>query len=64
MPSRINLANVILTPREWCVQKVTFKVSSRKYIFLLLNGSVVLLYEFSCIMDFLQYFTLSQNFIR
>lgn len=37
MSSRINLANVILTPREWCVQKTTFKIYSRTYIFLLLD---------------------------
>lgn len=46
MPSRINLANVIFTLREWCVQKMTFKVSNTTYIFLLIDGSIVLLYEF------------------
>lgn len=64
MSSRINLANVILTPKEWCVQKTTFKVSSRIYIFLLLDSRIVLLYEFSYIMGSLQYFSLPQNFIR
>lgn len=64
MSSRINLANVILTPREWCVRKDTFKVSSRIYIFFLLDSSIVLLYEFSYIMGSLQYFSLLQNFIR
>lgn len=64
MSSRINLANVILTPREWCVQKTTFKVYSRTRIFLLLDSIIVLLCEFSYISWSLAVFFIISEFYQ